>query len=316
MMPAALETVACALCGSSRSTALLVARDLEFDGSERFHIVGCTDCGLRFLNPRPDRASIGRYYPTDYYTHHRLDAAQEARIYRHPLGLVQRWAPAGALLDIGTGDGAFLALLRAEGDRDLVGLESDPRAWKIACEDRGLDVRLGAFPETPIQGSGFSAVTLLETIEHLHAPVEGLRQVRELLAPGGRLILSTPNILAFEMRLLGARSISLQVPRHLYFFSAASLAAACEAAGLRVLHHETSAATDGLTRSIWLAFRRRGRPALAGGLEAPEPGFRARSWRRQLHGILDRLLWPLAGLLARRGLGPTIFLVAERPAHG
>ena len=313
MSASTLEHVACALCASQRPIPVLNANDLEFDGREPFQIVRCAACGLAYLDPRPDRTRIGRYYPPSYYTHHVLDPAQEARIYRQPLRMVRRWAPAGPLLDIGAGDGAFLDQLRRLGMADLLGLESDPDAWTLATEGRGLKVQLGMFPESIPTRAGFSAVTLLETIEHLHAPVEGLRRVRELLAPGGRLILSTPNFGGLELRLLGARSVSLQVPRHLYFFTLASLSAACEAAGLHVIHHETSAATDGFTRSLWLALRRRLRRGANGRPGDPAPTFHARSWRRRIHGLLDILLWPLGWLLALTGLGPTLYLVAERP---
>ncbi len=315
-MSDALESVACALCGSGRSDLRFLARDLEFDGGEDFRVVRCQDCGLVYLDPRPSPSAISRYYPSDYYTHFALDAAEEARIYRQAIGLMLRWAPPGRILDIGAGDGAFLAQLRAAGRTELLGLEPDAEARRVAAERRGLDLLPIGFPARPLPEPGLAAISMLETIEHLHEPIDALRRARELLAPGGCLVLSTPNIDGLELRLLGPRGISLQVPRHLTFFSAGTLRAACEAAGLRVRSLETSAATDGLTRSLWLPIRRRLRPAgRAGAAGAPTTTrFYARSWRRSVHGLLGAVLSPLGWLAARSGLGPTIYLVAERPA--
>lgn len=310
-----LESVACALCGANDAQPVLTTTDIEFDGREAFTIVACRHCGLRFLNPRPTPAAIGRHYPAAYYTHHLLDPLEEERIYRQPLRLVDRWAPEGPLLDIGAGDGGFLAALARRARPDLHGLEADPAAWQVASTSRGLDVALGSFPDVLPAGRDFATVVMLETIEHLHRPLEALQAIHDRLAPGGRLIISTPNIQGLEFRLLGRSSVSLQVPRHLTFFDPASLSAACHQTGLKVLHLETSAATDGFTRSLWLAARRwvgtlRRRPT---GPTAAAATFQPHSWRRRMHQGLDAALSPIGPLLAARKLGPTLFLVAERP---
>ena len=63
-----METVACDLCGSDRVQVVLRQRDLMFDESpEEFTVVRCTVCALLYLNPRPTRLEIGRYYPVQYY---------------------------------------------------------------------------------------------------------------------------------------------------------------------------------------------------------------------------------------------------------
>jgi SAM-dependent methyltransferase len=46
----------------------------------------------------------------------------------------------------------------------------------------------------------FDAVVLLEVIEHVHDPWETLRFARDLVRPGGVLLLSTPNITSFYSR--------------------------------------------------------------------------------------------------------------------
>jgi len=332
-----LEAVACALCGGGETRPWLAARDVEFGGEEAFTIVQCRGCGLRFLNPRPAPADIGRYYPPAYYTHAALDEGREARVYATALRLVGAFGRPGPLLDVGAGDGAFMSLLRRRGWPAVEGIEADEDAWRVAALQRGLTVARGMFPAAAPPGGPYRTVTMLETIEHLHDPLAGLGAAARLLEPGGRLILTTPNVEGLEFRLLGARSISLQVPRHLYFFSAGTLSRACARAGLRVVALRTSGATDGITRSAWLAVRhgmaRNGREGSGAGGAGPgaprcDPSIAdapaavgdraggvptADSWRRRWHERLERALSPFGWGLARLGLGPTLLLVAERP---
>jgi SAM-dependent methyltransferase len=309
-MTADLETVGCALCGCRETAVWRRCADVEFAGRERFTIARCRQCGLRFLNPRPVGARINRYYPPAYYTHAATPSARAARMYAPVAALVERHGRRGPLLDLGCGDGAFLGLLRARGWADVQGLEPDPQARRIAVQERGLRVTAGRFPEVVPNGSAFATVCLLETIEHLFDPLAALQAVRSLLAPGGRLVVTTPNVDGLEFRLLGARAVSLQVPRHLYFFTPDSFGRMLAAAGLRPVLVRTAGASTGLTRSLWLALRRR--EASTSGA-APAAIYHPRSWRRRVHEALDLLLLPVSRPAAAIGLGPTLLVVAERP---
>ena len=311
------EHVDCALCGADRSLRWLRASDVEFGGAEVFEIVECRACSLRYLDPRPTPEAIGTHYPASYYTHSAVPIEELARIHAHPLRLVHRFGGHGRVLDIGAGDGGFLALLRHEGWPEGFGIEADEAAWSVATGQRGLDVAHGRFPETRPPEGAFALVSMLEVIEHLHDPLDALRIVRDLLAPGGRLVLTTPNVAGLEFLVLRGRNVSLQVPRHLYFFTAETMVEMLERAGLAPLHIHTSDETQAITRSLWLALRRP-RPggdvarAIAG--EEAEKGHADRSsWRRRAHRAVDLALRPAGMTLSRLGLGPGLHVVAERP---
>ena len=60
-----MENVACLLCESCDSRVVVRQRDLTCDGSSReqeFTVVRCERCGLLYLNPRPEKAELARYY--------------------------------------------------------------------------------------------------------------------------------------------------------------------------------------------------------------------------------------------------------------
>lgn len=103
--------------------------------------------------------------------------------------------PQHPLLDIGCGRGEWLHLLRARG-LPAHGLDLNP-ANAAACRAVGLDVTTAdACAHLAIQEAGsLGAITAFQVVEHLEFPVlmAFLTEARRVLAPGGILILETPN---------------------------------------------------------------------------------------------------------------------------
>lgn len=63
-----METIDCEMCGGTSNRALFSQYDLAHHVTdELFTVVRCEACRLLFLNPRPTREEIGRYYPATYY---------------------------------------------------------------------------------------------------------------------------------------------------------------------------------------------------------------------------------------------------------
>ena len=63
-----MKTVACDLCGSSKTTLLFALPDQQFPtDSQSFRIVECRGCGLIYLNPRPEGEDLAAYYPKEFY---------------------------------------------------------------------------------------------------------------------------------------------------------------------------------------------------------------------------------------------------------
>ena len=83
-------------------------------------------------------------------------------------------------------------------------------------------------------GIRFDWVLLIEVIEHLHDPVRELRIIRKLLAPGGKLALTTPNSKGWRARIEGLRWREAQNPTHLHIFSLPAITACLTRSGF---HH-------------------------------------------------------------------------------
>lgn len=108
-------------------------------------------------------------------------------------------------LDIGCGRGD---LLRAVRDRwqpaSLAGIDALDWLDEDLREDVSLDTI--AAEDAASKLAPADRVLMVEVIEHLEAPWTVLRQAARLVAPGGRLVLSTPNLATLRNRLeLGLR---------------------------------------------------------------------------------------------------------------
>lgn len=97
------------------------------------------------------------------------------------------------ILDVGCGTGANLILLSEFGDAEGVDISADALAF---CRERGLEkVHLGAAEELPYEDGVFDLVTALDVVEHMDDDVAGLREMRRVLRPGGRILLFVPTFM-------------------------------------------------------------------------------------------------------------------------
>lgn len=112
-------------------------------------------------------------------------------------------AGAADVLELGCATGYFSGALRARG-HDVVGLEVDPDAVEI-CRASGLVVHLADLasenPLRAVHGRRFDAVIAMDVVEHLARPGPLLDATRAVIRPGGRLIVTGPNVAYWAVRL-------------------------------------------------------------------------------------------------------------------
>lgn len=128
------------------------------------------------------------------------------------------------VVDVGCGDADFVELLQ-EANINVVGVDSDARAYE-AAKARGLPVvkqdvfaYLAQMEDTSVDG-----IFAAHLVEHLPYPkvIELIQQAQRVLRPGGRIVLSTPNVRSvfshLEMFYLHFGHITFYHPRLLSFF--------------------------------------------------------------------------------------------------
>jgi SAM-dependent methyltransferase len=194
-------------------------------------LVRCLRCDLVYADPAPTAESLERAYLEAAF-----DSGIESRHASCTYGrildrILDRLPSRTGALDIGAGDGSFLRELQERDFTDVGGIE--PSAAPIAAADprvRSL-IRQGPFTADMSEPESLSLVTCFQTIEHLHDPLTFCTQARELLRPGGALLLVAHNRRALSARVLGERSPIYDV-EHLQLFSPRSACALLTQAGL------------------------------------------------------------------------------------
>jgi SAM-dependent methyltransferase len=134
------------------------------------------------------------------------------------------------LLDYGCGTGINLVHMAQLGD--VFGVDAAPDAIAF-CRQRGLAnvieaPSLDEMTSAQVFGGEFDVVTMLDVLEHIPDEVATLRRVRELLKPGGLLVITVP---AFRWLWSGEDVVS----EHLRRYTHSSLSRVLGEAGYQTL---------------------------------------------------------------------------------
>lgn len=154
----------------------------------------------------------------------RLGWLNAVRVYRRPAFVP---APGTRLLDVGCGSGTTLHpfgrrySLQWLAGRGVAaeGVELDPRAC-AAARAAGLKVSEGSLLSANLANEAFDVVRFNHSLEHAHEPAAYLARARELLKPGGLLVVSVPNYDGATYELYPR---AVEAPRHLFYFNPSSL---------------------------------------------------------------------------------------------
>jgi SAM-dependent methyltransferase len=153
----------------------------------------------------------------------------------------------GRLLDVGCGNGPFLAAFNeyAPGWR-LAGSDLDARCREAVERNPGVET-LFEGPVGRVPGS-FDLISMIHVLEHVPGPRETLEQIRTKLRPGGRLLVEVPNLLE--------NPFDLVVADHASHFTPGSVAGLIASAGFGL----ETVATDWVYKELTLVAKPTGSP--------------------------------------------------------
>ncbi|HXV37004.1 MAG TPA: class I SAM-dependent methyltransferase [Myxococcota bacterium] len=213
----------CPICGSASARAFR---------SRYVEVCGCSNPHCRHLFATDVSAAHGTMHDAE------PDAAAESFEERNQR-LIRFWESrrfvhaTSRVLDVGAGNGHIARSLRARFPRASLCCieEGEARAAQLAA--RGFEVHRDA--SALAAEREFDAILLIEVIEHVACPVSLLERLRRLLAPGGRVFLTTP---CGELRTRSRRTHAYDTAQHVQFFTERSLRLAVHEAGFRDIHFE------------------------------------------------------------------------------
>ncbi|MGF7233371.1 MAG: class I SAM-dependent methyltransferase, partial [Frankia sp.] len=222
----------CPWCGAAALERRLRAVDLVQAKPGTFRYDRCRACAHVFQNPRLSPAGLEFYY-RDFY-----DGLGEARMealfgagagpYRSRAGLVARSAAPRTWLDVGGGHGHFCLIAREtwpETRFDAL----DQGAGIVEAHRRGWvdDIYRGEFPALAGELAGrYDVVSMFHYLEHVRDPFAELDAAREVVRPGGHLVIEVPNIESLSASLVGQAWAGWLVPQHQHMIPMDNLLAA------------------------------------------------------------------------------------------
>jgi SAM-dependent methyltransferase len=188
------ELRACPLCGETGGREFYRFEPARWiPGS----VVRCPGCQLLYKQPAEAAKPVAEYYQEDRYHDHDYwsrEHAAASTLDRIRDSLLKTLGPGAgrSLLDVGCGPGLFLERAREAGFA-VTGVELNPELARRARERApGGEIVVSDFTQFS-SGRRFDVITMLDLIEHLPDPLAALRRAREMLNPGGHIVLYTPN---------------------------------------------------------------------------------------------------------------------------
>jgi len=168
---------------------------------ERYSVFQCP-CGIKYLDPSLDEAAQIAFYKNseslkeinpaleEYYEYNTLDPkGRTARDYTRALRDLEGQVKGRDLCEVGCGTGGFLAFSKSK-KWNVFGIDSSSENILKTCA-RGVDaLQINIFEYTA--PTKFDVVVLWDVLEHPQEPGKLIAKCRELLKPGGRLLIAIP----------------------------------------------------------------------------------------------------------------------------
>ncbi len=243
----------CILCKSPGKLLYQKLFDQLFSAPGEWNISICPRCKLLWPNPSPCAADLHKLYNT-YYTHQAPSSGPFRKILEllefdvlrsmgykgtmkglcignyipyfkeytrmNILNVKPNWGE--RLLDVGAGSGIFLSKMRSLGWQ-VAGVEFDPAAAKFAVDNYNLEMHVGDLESTTVGHNSVDVITLNHVLEHVDDPKKLFLRCYEILRPGGRIVVLTPNSESLGHKMFHKNWRGLEVPRHLNIFSVTNI---------------------------------------------------------------------------------------------
>ncbi len=194
----------------------------------------CRNCGHVFAEPMPAPGYISRLYSRIEDPLYQQESQGREKNFQPILNILEKFHPEeGLLFDVGAATGILLHAAQKQGWKPD-GIEPSSWAVKTAAESYGLCIRQGDFETFPLPEYHYTAVTMIDFIEHIPEPDRAVSKAAKILTPDGILCLVTPDLSSLVSRIAGKRWWHFR-PAHLHYFNPLSLAVLLKRKGFTII---------------------------------------------------------------------------------
>lgn len=252
----------CRICGSEYNGDMVQLKGLCFGTVGTWDYFKCKKCGCLQIKDIPD--NLGEYYDSDnYYSLNSSTEGFRARMWNHLFNyqitgkdflgwLIEIVFPCNykfmrnvskdsAILDIGCGDGQRLRQLQCAGFTNLYGLE--PYIDKDITYERDggrIIIYKGSLDNESFSlDKKFDYVIFEHSFEHICDEHIVLRRAKELLKPGGTMVIKIPQYSEYYWKKFGINQIVFDPPRHIYIHTYESMNVMAKKYDMEIVDHTT-----------------------------------------------------------------------------
>lgn len=190
----------CCICGSEESRFLC-----HWDQS--FKLYRCNECGLVFTHPTPDDEILSKFYTNlpesrEFISNYKQCLPIVVNSAKGYLTLAKKLMDLEGttkLLDVAGGSGLYTKAFETL-ECDSYYIDIDTESTKFASETLKLENVINGNIEnlSDYYDIKFDIIFAKQIIEHATNPVSLIKNIHDLLKPGGLLIIDTPNNIEFE----------------------------------------------------------------------------------------------------------------------
>jgi SAM-dependent methyltransferase len=226
----------CPICGNSSKNAMLFLEEninpallSGFSYASRkkpeymsHRLVKCRRCQLIYAPDPPSQDELAKAYHNAEYDSSD-EASDAAQSYINAISpILARLGNKCSVLEIGSGTGIFLELVKNEGFRELIGIEPSTAAIAAAPPHRREWLYEGIFKEELFKAASFDLICCFMTLEHMRNPKDTALSAWRLLRPGGAFVTVTHDYGSFINKMLGKKSPIIDL-EHMQLFSKTSI---------------------------------------------------------------------------------------------
>lgn len=228
-----IKEIACVGCLSKEKTF--------FSKKNGFSYYKCSRCHMVSLYMVPESYSV--IYEAEYfkggkngfgYVSYDEDKESMRGSFVKYFGIIKKISnKTGRLFDVGAATGFFM-LMAKEAGFDVSGIEISDYAAELG-RSKGLDLKTGVLEDMSSVSDKYDVVTMLDVLEHMPKPEDGLNIVNKILKTGGLVVINTPDSGSLWAKIISKNWHLLVPPEHIHLFNKESVRKILERQGFEVL---------------------------------------------------------------------------------
>ena len=237
----------CVICESYKFQNFSSGYDFEMGTcSNKWFFQKCLECNHVQLSPIPHKSTLSIIYPKSYYSYSFIEKINpiilkgkdflDTKKIEGIMKLVK--LKVNSYLDIGCGDGRYLKAIERIckiSKKKIYGLELNQETSKLISRMGFNGINSSIEELSEVKAESISLITMFHVIEHTKNPKKVISKLRELLIPGGYLIIETPNLNSIDSELFNKSYWGgYHFPRHWHLFKAETLSNLLEKNGFKV----------------------------------------------------------------------------------